>query len=130
MKIQPKSYLTEINHALWCVEKCQVPARRVHKNMNVTYWSKNPNLVSAFVSAKLWLRIWNESDELRPGIANELRFMTKRKFTRALKDHKILLMKKNVGKIASDPSLSGKSFKRSDRTSVGCISRKKLDWLL
>ena len=124
IEIQLTIYLAEINHALRCAEKCAVPSRRVRKKTEITDWSKNQSLVAACNSAKLWLRIWNESDKPRSGIINELRLKTKRKFTRALKDHKIMLIQKNVDKIASDPSLLWKSFKRSDRTSVGSIPEK------
>jgi hypothetical protein len=105
-------------------EKCAVPSRRVRKRTEVTNWSKNQSLFAACHSAKLWLRIWNESEKPCSGMMNDLCLKTKRKFTRALKDHKIMLIQKNIDKIASDPSLLCKSFKRSDRNSFSSIPKK------
>ena len=96
IEIQLTSYFADINHALRCAEKCAILSRHVHKKKEVSDWSKNPSLVAGCDSAKLWLRIWNKSDKPRSRIVSELRLRAKRKFTRAIRDHRIILIKKNT----------------------------------
>ena len=90
-----------------------------------TKTQKSSTGLKIFFQLTIQLNCGSESDKLCSGIVNELRLKTKRKFKRALKNHKIILIKQNVDKIDSDPSLLWKSFKRSDRASDGSIPEKK-----
>ena len=106
------TYLAEINHALKCAEASAVPCKRIRKGSQVQGWSKNPSLISACESSKIWLNIWRDCGRPKSGTINGLRLRSKRFFAKVLRKHKVDLIEKNAHKIAENPTKLWKKFKR------------------
>ena len=51
-------------------------------------WRNNPNLLAACDSAKFWLQLWADCGKPRSGVVNAVRIYTKRKFSKAIAQHK------------------------------------------
>jgi len=92
---------TKINQR---TEISAVPLQCVYKKPQVGHWSKNQVLGNAGNLARLWLLVESDFGCLQDGLVNDLRLCTKWKFNKELKNHKLMLIQKNVICVAVNPS--------------------------
>jgi len=80
--------------------------------------------LNACNSAKLWPSIWNDCGHPRDGLVNSLRLQTKWEFNKELKKHKLMLMQKNVIRIAENLSKFWKCSKSTKAQSASVPEKK------
>ena len=81
-------YCSEITHAIHTAEKTAVLVRKIRHGTEVRNWRNSPNLLAACDSVIFWLQLWADCGNLRYGVVNAVRIYTKRRFSKAIAQHK------------------------------------------
>ena len=81
-----------------------IPARKTRKHTEIPGFSKNQELMKACQDAKFWFSVWREGGRPKSGVLNCRRKHTKRKFEKALKQHRTKVKDEYTERIINDPS--------------------------
>ena len=120
-------YCSEITHAIHTAEKTAVPVRNIRHGTEVHNWRNNSYLLAACDSAKFSLHLWVDCGKPRSGVVIAVRVYTKRKFTKAIAQHKANEIAR-TSEIVDNSPLALWHFRSKNKSSSGPPCMPEKDW--